>query len=280
MAIKQTLDSRISSALSASGEADRGTLVALHNEALDAIEAAQSVIEAETPRLHDLSNETPDKSLQLIESNKLRIERYNKAIDELGPRIDAIDRATTLAEWTEEHNKLQDKTAALADEFRAKYPTLRAELIYLFLRLDDNRAAIDNLCRKRPPGGPHELVEAELIARGLSMFTIHQPRLRDSLRLPAFADPFNIFPRDEYAELMRATALQTSEMVRAMELRRAATGMYSGDWWQAQKLAAAQQEAENEKREAELAAKADQERQNYYASLQEADRKRIRGEQL
>ena len=103
--------------------------------------AAQAIIETETPRLADLANLDPDATLQLIQSNNLRIGRLNIAVRELGHRIDAIDREAARAEYSEEHSKLQEKTVALAEEFAERYPRLRAELIELFWRLDDNKDA-------------------------------------------------------------------------------------------------------------------------------------------
>ena len=275
----KTLDSRIATALSANGKVDRATLVELIREAGEAIEMANVVIDAETPRLHDLSNDTPDASQQLIASSRLRVERLTKAIAALDARIEQIDLAAQQTSWNEEYDRLQDETAALAEEFAEKYPTLRAELVGLFIRLDDNRAAVGNLYRQRGPhrtGDRPELIEAELLARGLEMFTVHQPRLQDSLKLPAFADPAKVFPRDEYAELMRATALQTSEAIRALEQRRAATGMYSGDWWAAKQLENEQLRAESERRDEEQRKQNEAAREAYYASLQ-AEELRRRG---
>ena len=83
----KTLDSRISAALSANGEASRDTLTALIAEANNSIRIANTVIETETPSLLDLDNDDPDRSRELIASNKLKIERLTLAIPQLQSRI-------------------------------------------------------------------------------------------------------------------------------------------------------------------------------------------------
>ena len=71
----RSLDSTIASALSANGAASRDMLALLVSKAIAAIGEAQLVIDAETPKLHNIENDDPDATRQLIESNKLRVER-------------------------------------------------------------------------------------------------------------------------------------------------------------------------------------------------------------
>ena len=89
------LDARIVQALAANGEANRDVLVALIDEATLSIDIARKVIEVEEPSLLYLENEDPDKSRELIASNKLKIERLNLALPQLQQRIDAIDAEKT-----------------------------------------------------------------------------------------------------------------------------------------------------------------------------------------
>ena len=162
-----------------------------------------------------------------------------------------------------------------------QYPILRSQLIDLFLRLDSNRAAIGELYRRalsrKPsdPPSPPQLNEAELIARGLEMFTTAQPRLRDNLKLPEFADPNSAFPADEYAELMRQAAIQTSTQVLATEQARAATGWYTDNWAAAKQLEDEQTYADIAAREEAFKKQQEQEQQQHYDKLWEMERRRL-----
>ena len=95
-----SLDTRIAKALNANGKAaDRDLLVALNNEAADEIDALRATIAAEEGRLLDITNETPDKSQEVIASARLRVERLTKVIlEELHPRIEAFDRTACAVE--------------------------------------------------------------------------------------------------------------------------------------------------------------------------------------
>ena len=152
MANTKTLNSRIVAALSANGEASRDVLVALIDEATLTIDIARKVIETEEPSLLDLENETPDKSRELVASNKLKIERLTLAIPQLQQRIDAIDRETALAEWDAEADRHREQSNKIFDELAKIYPGFLAKIMDLFDRGKRNAAAFQAHLRHAPPG--------------------------------------------------------------------------------------------------------------------------------
>ena len=74
-----------------------------------------------------LENEDPDKSRELIASNKLKIERLNLALPQLQQRVDTIDRETALKEWTKRRqiNFVRNQTNFTWNSNRCTRPYLR-----------------------------------------------------------------------------------------------------------------------------------------------------------
>ena len=266
----KTLDSRISAALSANGEASRDTLTALIAEANNSIRIANTVIETETPSLLDLDNDDPDRSRELIASNKLKIERLTLAIPQLQSRIGAIDAETALKTWNDEADRLREQSNKIYDELKALYPGFLQKMMDLFDQGKRNASAFQSHKRKAPPGADVWFDAA----------TPHSTFWID-IQLPSWTKPHVTFPLRQTPEQI-AWAQQVAftnamcAQTKAIEAKHAQ--MHSPDW------AGAYDEIH--KRKAEADAKAEQElkqkdleaRQNYYLSLQEAERKRMRGE--
>ena len=62
----------------------------------------EATIAAEEPHLLDISYPDPDQAAAAITAARLRIARLSKAIlQELHPRIDALDAAATRDAWTQ-----------------------------------------------------------------------------------------------------------------------------------------------------------------------------------
>ena len=258
------LDARIVQALAANGEASRDVLVALIDEATLSIDIARKVIETEEPSLLDLENETPDKSRELIASNKLKIERLTLALPQLQSRIDAIDCETALKTWDAEADRLREQSNKIFDELAKIYPGFLAKITDLFDRGKRNAAAFQSLLRHAPPGADTWFEPA----------TPHSTFWID-LQLPSWTKPHVTFPLRQTPEQI-AWAQQVAftnamcAQTKAIEAKHAQ--MHSPDW------AGAYDEIY--KRKAEADAKAEQElkqkdleaRQNYYLSLQEAER--------
>lgn len=226
----------------------------------------RATIAAEEGRLLDITNETPDKSQEVIASARLRVERLTKVIlEELHPRIEAFDRTAAVAQWNEQAEKLQAESDELWAELETAYAALCSQLIDVWQRIDRNAAAISEARCRRPSGADRHLVGAD------------HPRLRDRLRLPFWDEPERIrFPKDQAWELQVAMTNAMVDQAKALEQKHAL--MYSDNWWAAKQLEAEQQRAENEKREAEMKAKAIADREAYHRSVQEQERRRMRGE--
>jgi hypothetical protein len=207
------LDQRIAATL-ASEVVDKGELVSLLEEAHAALDLATAVIEAETPRLHDLSNTDPDASLDLIKRSKLRAERLEVAIPKLRNRISAIELYEYAQAWHAKADELAHERDFLAQELKEIYPGVIEQLRDLFYQIDTNAAAIGQLHRSAPAGEHRRLLDAELTARGLTNYDAAHPRLRENLKLPDFIRASVIaFPPDLTAELNRRV-VQMSEAMR------------------------------------------------------------------
>ena len=203
----KSLDAKIATALSANGEANRDTLANLIREATKAVEMANIVITAETPRLHDIANSDPDKSQELIASSQLRVERLTKAITQLQARVDQIDHEAAIAKWNEDAKALQAESDQLWRDLEDTYTVLTDQLIDIWHAVDRNSRAIEAARRRRPSGAEH-----------LPLIGADNPALRAKLRLPFWDNPERIrFPRDEGWEFQRAMSDMMVNHAKALE---------------------------------------------------------------
>jgi hypothetical protein len=211
-----TLDSKIASALAANGDASRDVLVALITEATDAIAMAQTVIEAETPRLLDLSNLEPDKSRQLIESSKLRVERMTLAITQLRARIDAIDHEAKIAKWNADLDAAQAEADAIyagVDEvYSAEFLKKMLDLYYRY-RANERTVAELRLRAVNDEKGKTRILEFNH-ARPNGLFW-------DRIHLPAFSEKFDyLIPFiDNSPTFEQTAALQAAAFAKALSLK-------------------------------------------------------------
>ena len=192
---KPSVEARIAKALAANGSANHAQLVELWDEAADKIDELTATIAAEEPKLLDLENEEPEKSQQIIQSNKLRIKRLTKAIAELRPRVEALDREATANKWLEEAVKLQADADILREQLCDTYIVLCTQTVETWLQVDANARAIQRHRERRPSGVHYSLIDAD------------NPRLRNKLRLPLWYEPDRLlFPKDENQEMQAAMA--------------------------------------------------------------------------
>ena len=264
------LDARIVQALAANGEASRDALTALIDEAMLTIDIAHKVIETEEPALLDLENSDPDHSRELIASNKLKIERLTLAIPQLQQRIDALDAEQALAEWNTEADRLRSASNKIYDELEKLYPSFLAKIVDLFDRGKRNAAAFNAHLRHAPPGADTWFEAA----------TPHSTFWQD-ITLPCWTKPYITFPFRQTAEdiaWQTQIALTKAAVDAARMSEQKHAQLYSSSWHEVQKLEQERKAAEDEQAEAELKEKDAAARDQYYASLKEAERRRIYGE--
>ncbi len=268
-----SLDQRIAEVL-ADDTADRDTLVALWQEACDAAVAAKAIIDAETPRILDLSNPDPSASDNAVRKARRTVERLTAATHQFAARVKKIDTAAYAVNWNAEADKVEAERDKLANELAKRYPAIVAELIELFTRIDANTAAISDLHGKAPSGKwgetPRRLLDAELTARNLDGYSAEQPPLRDKLQLPDFAHSRDIAfpppaPLNPFIHVMVNAA-------RVYETRVA--GRYSDHWHEAKAIEDEQKRAEIAQREAELAAQEAEAKAAFERKVVEEDRAR------
>ena len=249
-------------ALVANGEANRDTLATLINEAVEAIEMARVVIEAETPRLLDIENDDPDQSLQLIESSKLRIDRLAAAIPRLQQRVDQLDLTAKQTSWNGEADALRGEADDLYWELDQVYPSIVDQLNELFSKARANAAAFHDLLRRAPPGVDRGFSEA----MPYSDFWLR-------LALPSWTDPNITYPlRTKPPDPLVDIALQSAAQAKAVDAKMAL--MNGPGWFEAKRLEDERLRVESAKRDEEMKLKAEAERQEYYRALQEEDRRR------
>lgn len=261
----KSLDAKIAQALAANGTSDRDTLVDLIYKATEAIEMANIVITAETPRLLDLSNSDPDASRQLIESSKLRIERLTAAVPRLQQRVDQLDLATKQAAWVDEADVLRGEADDLFWELEQTYKPFVDQLNELFVKARANAGAFNELLRRAPSGVDRTFNEAS----PYEGFWLR-------LALPSWDDASITYPlRNKPSDPLVDIALQSAAFAKQLDAKYAL--MSGPTWFEARKLEDEQLRAESARRDEEQKAKAEQERASFHRALQEQDRRRRLG---
>jgi hypothetical protein len=233
------------------------------------------VIEAETPRLHDLSNTDPDASLDLINRSKLRVERLEIAIPKLRNRIKAIELFEYTQAWHASIDAVKARESKSCERLK-HYPKFVAWLQDEFTEIDAINAEIAQLHARAPAGEDRRLLDPELLARGLDHFDAAHPPLRENLKLPKWdRSSETAFPPDPAAELNRRAAQMNAALAKRMADRDALTT--GANWAAGRDLAVQQEEAEHAKRDAELKAKETADKATFEQRLQEAERRRLVG---
>ena len=264
------LDARIVQALAANGEANRDVLVALIDEATLTIELAQKVIEVEEPSLVDLENSDPDKSRELIASNKLKIERLTLALPQLQSRIDAIDAETALKTWDDEADRLREQSNQIFDELAKIYPPFLAKIVDLFDRGKRNVAAFQAHKRRAPPGADVWFEPAT------PHITFWQDIVLPSWVKPHVTFPFRQSPADVAWENQVAFTKAMVAQQKALDAKFAPNG--GRDWFEVQKIEQERQIAADEKFEAEQKERDQKSRDAHYQAVLENERRHVRGE--
>ena len=265
-----TLDVRIADVLKAKCTADRNSLFSLWEEAFEKINELQETIKTEEDRVLDLTNTDPDKSTATITSIKLQIERLTKAItEELKPRVLALDAEKARTDWNAEAEKRRAVNDELYEELKALYPPFFQQIVKLYVRILENDIEIGKLKARAPACVDKQFVAVE--PHSLFWALINLPSWDKGVTFPPRKSPADIAWQNQVAITNAAVA-----QAKAIEAKHAQ--MFSPDWAAVHDEIHKRKAEEDEKAEAELKAKDLEARQNYYLSLQEAERKRIRGE--
>jgi hypothetical protein len=121
--------------------------------------------------------------MQAVEFNR---DRLRTVLPRLQARYQEVAAAEYLTQWRADYELLKVKRDALAAELAVTYPTVVAQLVDLFTRIEANNAKISDLHLARPSGAGLHLAEAELVARNLDGFTRDNPPIAKQLQLPDF----------------------------------------------------------------------------------------------
>ena len=267
---KQSLEQRISAAFKSNGSVDRDTLFSLWEEAFAEINKLKEVIETEEPRLLDIDNDDADGSRERIASSKLHIERLTKAIvEELKPRVFALDAEKARADWTAEADERRAINDELYEELEALYPPFFQQIVKLYVRIIENEIQISKLKARAPAGADKTFVPVE-----------PHSRFWASINLPYWDSDAMFPPRKSAAgiawEIQVAITNAMVAQAKANDLKFAPHG--GQDWAEINKLERERVDAEAEKAEQELKEKDQAARDEYYKNIAIGERKRLRGE--
>ena len=156
----------------------------------------------------------------------LRIERLTKVIlEELHPRIDALDLAAKQSAWTAEANKLRDEDSDdLFWELEQVYKPIVEQLNELYLRARANAAAFNGLLRRAPPG------RRPRVQRGNAVFGLLAPSSLPDWDDPRVTHPLRVREPNPLVVVSNALVAQA----KAFEQKHAL--MHGPDWWAAKQL--------------------------------------------
>jgi hypothetical protein len=230
------LEQRISAALAAT-DLKAFELVALLDETVDAIVAADTAAEAERERAFDPA-QSPDlaKARAAMEDAVFLVNRLRTLQPRLEARLTEVRAIERETQWHADYERVKAKRDALADEFRELYPETVPKLVDLFTRMTAFDAEISHLHTARPAGVSLHLRTPELEARGLESFDRDNPSLATELKLPSWDQPTKLAwppPKPSAAAAFAASM--------AMPMHR------GGDWWRDGDARAAEQAAESKR---------------------------------
>jgi hypothetical protein len=213
--------------------ADLATQIA---DAEAAIAAADRAAETERTNALDPALSPDAKAArEAMQANKFGRDRLRTVLPRLEVRHREIAAAEYLAQWRADYEVLKVKRDALAAELASTYPTVVAQLVDLFTRIEANDAEISDLHLARPSGAGLHLLGGELVARNLDAFTRAEPSIAQQLQLPDWADA---------AKMAWPPLLTALGVLMAQGMAPAAHP--GGDWWRVKEEAPCQRAAEQE----------------------------------
>ena len=163
-----------------------------------------------------------------------------------------------LTQWRSDYEKLKVKRDGLAEELRTIYPEFETKITDLFTRIATNDAELSRLHQARPGGVALHLLGAELVARDLERFTAAEPSIAQELKLPTFASGQRLAWPPPQPSLAAVFAMS---MVPPHDPR------YTADWAAALEKDNARRAATEARWAEEEAARQEESRRAYEASL-------------
>lgn len=235
--------------------ADKAELTALIAEAEHVIAEAEETIKTESANALDISNSDPDHSDLQVRRAQRTIARLDQVIPKLQERIRSIEAFEYREQWNANADLLEAQHDALAEELAELYPSVVQQLSDLYERIDANNEAISRLHAAAPSiswgEASRRLLDAELIARNLPNYDAAHPPLRNNLKLPDWDISRDIaFPVivDWNARAALLAAAQAKQLANKFAVS------HSADWAKARELQLAEEQADADKKAAEIKA--------------------------
>jgi hypothetical protein len=219
--IPLTLDQRIASVL-ANAETTSAEVVELIAETVPALTAAEAKAQAERGKALD-PVAAPDAAEveRSAWAAELYRDRLRSCLSRLQQRFDELAIAECAAQWQATYEEVEATRDALAKEFSEVYPKLTSQLCDLF----DRMKAVDEECLRingQAAGGERRrLVGVEQTARRLTNFSISNPSIVETARLPNLTQSDHMAwppPRTPLAALVAAAMTPPHDP------------RYTGDW--------------------------------------------------
>ena len=186
---KQTpavLDQRIANAL-ADAKTTSAEVMELIAETEAALTAAEAKAQAERERALDpIASPDAAEAERSAWAAELNRDRLHSFCSQLRQRFDEVAATEYAAQWQSTYEDVEARRNALAREVGEVYPKLASQLCDLFERMK----AADQECSRvngEAAGGEHRRLRGvELTARGLQNFSISNPSIMETVRLPSW----------------------------------------------------------------------------------------------
>ena len=252
-----TLERRIAAALTSDiPSADIAALVA---ETEAAISQAEAAAEAEREMALDpLASPDAAKARTAMEDAAFTRDRLRTVLPRLQARLSEVKAAEYAARWESDFRQVEARRDELANEYAATYPRLVAQLVDLFECIEAVDKEVSRINGSAPSGEHRRLRQVELIARGLDNFNRANPPITKAVQLPDWTNSEKMAWPPPQPSLAAVFALS---MVPSHDPR------YTADWAAALEKDNARRAATEARWAEEEAARQEESRRVYEASL-------------
>ena len=129
---------------------------------------------------------SPDanKARAKVEATEFAADRLRTLLPRVRDQYRKVAAAEDLKEWYAKQNKLKVGCDALAAELSEVYPRFEAAMVDLLTRVAIHNRAVDELHLSRPAGAKGQLLDPELVGRGVESFTRDAPSITRELQIP------------------------------------------------------------------------------------------------
>jgi hypothetical protein len=207
---KQTpavLDQRIASAL-ANSNTTSAEVMELIAETEAALTAAEAKAQAERERALDpIASPDAAEAERSAWAAELNRDRLHSFCSQLQQRFDEVAATEYAAQWQATYEDVEARCNALAKEFGEVYPELVSQLCDLFERMKAADQECSRVAGEAVAGEHRRLRGVELTARGLQNFSISDPSIIETVRLPSWTHSDHMAwppPRTPLAALVAA----------------------------------------------------------------------------